>query len=72
MSDLMKVGPNYGGTGVATPYTAGFSGQQRVSDAHGRYLQAVMENRAFYMSGAALAPTAYVGAAGGTPSRNRC
>ena len=67
MSDLQVRGPLWGGPGVPTPLTSGISGQQRTSDAHGRFLQAVLENRAFMLSGAALAPTAYVGAAAGTP-----
>lgn len=67
MSDLQRVGPVYGGAGAAAPFTAGPSAAQRVQDAHGRYLQVVLEGRAFYLSGAASAPTAYVGAAAGTP-----
>lgn len=67
MSDLQRVGPVFGGLGTAPPFTAGPSGAQRIQDTHGRYLQAVLENRVFGLSGAAAAPTAYVGAAGGTP-----
>jgi hypothetical protein len=67
MSDLQVIGPQYGGLGDFKPLTAGLSGAQRVQDAHGRYLQAVLENRAFYLSAAAAAPTAYVGAGAGTP-----
>jgi hypothetical protein len=67
MSDLQVVGPQFGSTGAPKPFNCGSTGAQRVGDAHGRYLQAVMENRAFSVSVAAAAPTAYVGAAGGTP-----
>jgi hypothetical protein len=67
MSDLMKVGPDFGGSGTFKPFTAGFSGAQRVSDAHARYMDAVLGNRVFFLSAAAAAPTAYVGAAGGSP-----
>lgn len=67
MSDMQVRGPLWGGPGAPSPLTGGVSGSQRTSDAHGRYLQAVLENRAFYLSAAAAAPTAYVGAAGGTP-----
>lgn len=47
MSDLMKVGADFGGLGTFKPLTAGISGAQRVSDAHGRFLQAALENRLF-------------------------
>jgi hypothetical protein len=67
MSDLQIIGPQYGSLGAPKPFTAGGSGAQRVQDAHGRYLQAVMENRAFFLSVAAGAVTAYTGGAAGTP-----
>lgn len=47
MSDLQRVGPVWGGTGTAPPFTAGLSGSQRVQDAHGRFMQAVQEGRVF-------------------------
>lgn len=37
MSDLMKVGQDWGGTGTFKPFTSGISGAQRTQDAHGRY-----------------------------------
>ena len=67
MSDLQRVGGVFGGSGTPVPFTASVSGSQRVNDAHGRYLDAVMGNRVWLLSSAAAAPTAYVGAAGGTP-----
>jgi len=67
MAELMKVGANWGGVGVFQPLTAGISGAQRVQDAHARCLDAVLSGRVWKLSGVALAPTAYVGAAGGTP-----
>lgn len=67
MSDLQKVGGDWGGLGTFKPFTAGPSGAQRVQDAHGRFLDAVLGNRMFYLPFPAAAPTAYVGAAGGTP-----
>lgn len=67
MSDLMVRGAVIGGAGTPSPLTGGVTGAQRIQDAHGRYLQAVLENRVFYMSLSAATPTAYVGAAGGTP-----
>lgn len=40
MSDLQRVGPVFGGTGTAPPFTADVTGAQRVGDAHGRYFDA--------------------------------
>lgn len=67
MSDLMKIGADWGGAGTFKPFTATNSGSQRVSDAHARYLDSVLAGRMFFMAVAAGAPTAYVGASGGTP-----
>lgn len=67
MSDLQIIGPQYGSLGAPKPFTAGPSGAQRVQDAHGRYLQAVLENRGFFLSVAAGTVTAYTGGAAGTP-----
>lgn len=67
MADLQIVGPQHGGLGTPKPFTASSTGSSRVSDAHGRYLDAVVGNRAFFLSVSAAAPTAYVGAAAGTP-----
>lgn len=67
MSDLMVRGPIVGGVGTPSPFTGGITGGQRVHDTHGRFLQAVLENRIFFMSLSAATPTAYVGAGGGTP-----
>lgn len=47
MSDLMKVGPDWGGTGTFKPFTSSISGGQRTTDAHGRFTQAALENRLF-------------------------
>lgn len=49
------------------PLRGGVSGELIVGDAHGRYFETVREGNTFYLSTAAAAPTAYVGAAGGTP-----
>lgn len=67
MSDLMKVGADWGGGGTFKPFTAGVSGAQRVTDAHGRYMDAVMAGRVWVLSVVAGAATAYTGAAAGTP-----
>lgn len=47
MSDLMKVGADFGSAGTFKPLTAGISGGQRVSDAHGRFMQPTLEGRVF-------------------------
>lgn len=47
MSDLMKIGADMGAAGAFKPLTAGISGAQRVSDAHGRFMQAALEGRLF-------------------------
>ena len=67
MSELQVRGSLFGASGSPVPFTAGYSGAQRVSDAHGRYMDAVLSGRVFFLSGAAVAGTAYVGAAAGTP-----
>lgn len=67
MSDLQRVGVVNGGTGTAPPFTAGITGAQRVSDAHGKYFDAVWGGRVFFLSAAAAAATAYAGGAAGTP-----
>lgn len=67
MSDLQVRGPLGGGTGTASPFTADITGAQRVTDAHGKYFEAASRGKVYFMSIAAGAPTAYVGAAGGTP-----
>lgn len=67
MSDLQIIGPQWGSLGSPKPFTSGPSGGQRTQDAHGRFLDAVLGNRMFYIPFAAAAPSAYVGAAGGTP-----
>lgn len=67
MADLTKVGSDWGGSGTFKPLTSTVSGAQRVSDAHGRYMDAVMAGRVYVLSVVAGAATAYAGAAAGTP-----
>ena len=67
MSDLQVRGALWGGSGAPAPFTAAFSGAQRVTDAHGRYMDAVLAGRVYFLSSAATGGTAYVGAAAGTP-----
>jgi len=47
MSDLMRVGPVFGGTGTAPPLTAGITGAQRVTDAHGKNFEAVRQGNVY-------------------------
>lgn len=47
MSELMKVGADWGGTGTFKPLTASISGSQRVNDAHARFQDAVLAGRVF-------------------------
>lgn len=47
MSELMKIGPDFGGLGTFKPFTGNISGGQRVADAHGRYMTAALEGRLF-------------------------
>lgn len=54
MSDLQRVGPVFGGTGTAPPFTAGITGAQRTSDAHARYMDAVLSGRVFIAANQAL------------------
>lgn len=52
--DLMKVGPDYGGTGTFKPFTASLSGSQRANNAHGQWLDAAWNDRLFSGGSAAL------------------
>jgi hypothetical protein len=47
MSDLMKVGSDWGGAGTFKPFTSSISGAQRVSDAHGRFMDAALSGRLY-------------------------
>lgn len=53
MSDLMKIGSDWGAAGSFKPLTSTISGAQRVSDAHGRYFDAAMAGR-LYMGGSTI------------------
>lgn len=67
MSDAQRIGSVTGTAGAPSPFTAGPTGASRNQDAHGRFSEAVLAGRVYYMSIAAAAGTAYVGAAAGTP-----
>lgn len=47
MTDLMKVGSDFGGTGTFKPFTSGLSGAQRTGDAHARFMDATLAGRVF-------------------------
>lgn len=47
MSDLQVRGPIWGGTGSPVPFTATSSGAQRVSDAHAKYQDAMLQKNMF-------------------------
>lgn len=47
MSDLMKVGADFGGTGTFKPFTSGISGAQRTADGHARFMDANLAGRVF-------------------------
>ena len=47
MSELMKVGADWGGSGTFKPLTSSISGSQRVNDAHGRYFDACNRSSLF-------------------------
>jgi hypothetical protein len=47
MSDLMKVGSDWGSSGTFKPFTSTISGGQRVTDAHGRFMDAALAGRLF-------------------------
>lgn len=58
MSDLQIRGPLWGATGAPVPFTAMFSGSQRVSDSHGRFLDAALGGRLFSIGSGATALSA--------------
>lgn len=47
MSELQRVGPVLGGLGTPVPFTADKTGAQRIADAHGRYLDAVLNGNVY-------------------------
>lgn len=65
MSELQRVGPIVGGSGSAAPFTADQSAAQRITDAHGHYLDAVRNGNVYSVSGRALTLAAGQGYAQG-------
>src|SRR5262245_10275452 len=47
MSDLQVRGPLLGSTGSPSPFTANLTGAQRITDAHGRFMDAALAGRLF-------------------------
>ena len=54
MSDLQKVGSDWGGAGTFKPFTSGVSGAQRAQNAHGLYADATLAGRMFFGGTATL------------------
>lgn len=54
-------------SGAVAPGRSDSTGALVTADGHGRYLETVLQGNVFFASGASLSPTAYVGAAAGTP-----
>ena len=52
MSDLMKIGADWGGAGDFKPFTSGISGGQRTVDAHARFFDSTIAGRRFMTGGA--------------------
>jgi len=44
---LQKVGPQFGGTGTGTPFTANITGAQRVTSGHGDFMDAALGGRLY-------------------------
>lgn len=62
-----QTGPQVLADGASTTIRQGKSGEASTADAHGRYQEAVYRGGVYSLSTSAAAPTAYVGAAGGSP-----
>src|SRR5712664_3100170 len=61
------VGPQTRSDGTQQALRGSRTGAGVVTDAHGRYQEAVLRGNVYSLSAAAAAPTAYTGAAAGTP-----
>src|SRR5438105_3338254 len=62
-----QVGPAGATAGTNPPIRQLNDASVGVSDTHGRYQEAVYRGSVYFLNASAAAPTAYVGAAGGTP-----
>jgi hypothetical protein len=54
-------------SGNVTPARSDATGALVVADGHGKYVETVMQGNVYFTSVTSASPTAYVGAAGGTP-----
>ncbi len=67
MLSELRAGPIISSDGAVNPGRADKTGAIVTTDAHGRYTEAVLRGNVYFTSVASGGPTAYVGAAGGTP-----
>lgn len=67
MNAEFQVGPSVNNDGVTRTGRSGRTGEQMVSDTHPRSYEAAYRGSIFSLAVSAGAPTAYVGAAAGTP-----
>ncbi len=67
MINQIQVGPQVAGAGTLPIARALNDASAGVSDTHGRYQEAVYRGGVFTLNATAAAPTAYVGASGGSP-----
>jgi hypothetical protein len=63
----IRTGPVLSGDAGVNPARSTKTGALVVADAHAKYMEAVLRGNVYFTSVASAAPTAYVGAAGGTP-----
>src|SRR5207245_11552270 len=64
--DQGRVGELVGADGVIQPFRLTRKGGLAVTDVHAKYQEAVLRSNVYYLATGAAAPTATVGAAGGT------
>src|SRR2546428_12191007 len=65
--DQGRVGELVGADGVIQPFRLTRKGGLAVTDVPAKYQEAVLRGTVYYLATGAAAPTAFVGAAGGTP-----
>lgn len=67
MLSEIRTGIIQSSSGAVNPARGDSSGATVVTDGHGKYVETTIKGNMFFASVAAAAPTAYVGASGGTP-----
>ncbi len=65
--DQGRVGELLGADGAIQPIRLTRKGALATTDTHAKYQEAVLRGNVFFLSASAAAPTAFTGAAGGTP-----